>query len=142
MTFPGNAGQSTVPSLQRLFSTFPAGLPGLALLLLRVSVAAAAFQNSCGYDSHRSPWVLFGMALLALALCTGFLTPIVALLAVGAQLMKISGVFHSGAPCVVTILVTLALAMLGPGAYSIDARRFGRRILVLPPRDSPGPPGP
>lgn len=140
MTFPGSAGRSTVPSLQRLFSTFPAGLPGLALLLLRVSVAAAAFQNSCGYDSHRSPWVFFGMALLALALCTGFLTPIVALLALGVQLMRISGVFH--APCVVTILVTLALAMLGPGAYSIDAHRFGRRILVLPRKDSLDPPGP
>lgn len=142
MTFPGDAGQSTVPSLQRLFSTFPAGLPGFALLLLRVSVAAAAFQSSCGYDSHRSPWAIFGMTLLALALCTGFLTPIVALLAVGVQLMRISGALHSAAPSLVAILVTLALAMLGPGAYSIDARRFGRRVLVLPPRDSPDPPGP
>lgn len=80
------------------------------------------------------------MTLLALALCAGFLTPIVALLAVAVQLMRIGGVFHYAAPCLVTILVTLALAMLGPGAYSIDARRFGRRILVLPPKDSPGPP--
>jgi uncharacterized membrane protein YphA (DoxX/SURF4 family) len=27
----------------------------------------------------------------------------------------------------------LALALLGPGAYSLDSRRFGRRLVVLPP---------
>ena len=36
----------------------------------------------------------------------------------------------------VTVLVfalnALALALLGPGAYSLDARRFGRRLVVLP----------
>jgi hypothetical protein len=30
-------------------------------------------------------------------------------------------------------LDALALALLGPGAYSVDSRRFGRRLVVLPP---------
>jgi hypothetical protein len=29
-----------------------------------------------------------------------------------------------------TILNTLALVLLGPGAYSLDALRFGRRLLM------------
>jgi len=33
-----------------------------------------------------------------------------------------------------------ALAMLGPGAYSLDARRFGHRILRFPPQETPNPP--
>jgi len=27
----------------------------------------------------------------------------------------------------------LALALLGPGAYSLDAYRYGRRLITLPP---------
>jgi hypothetical protein len=34
------------------------------------------------------------------------------------------------------ILNALALALLGPGAFSLDARIFGRRLLVLPDDDS------
>ena len=36
----------------------------------------------------------------------------------------------------VAILVSLdaiALALVGPGGYSVDASRFGRRVVVLPP---------
>jgi hypothetical protein len=32
----------------------------------------------------------------------------------------------------VSILNALALALLGPGAYSFDALRFGRRVVDLP----------
>jgi hypothetical protein len=32
------------------------------------------------------------------------------------------------------LLNSAALALLGPGAYSVDARLFGRRVLVVPPR--------
>jgi hypothetical protein len=32
--------------------------------------------------------------------------------------------------------VAIALALLGPGAYSIDARIFGRRVIILPPDDN------
>jgi hypothetical protein len=45
------------------------------------------------------------------------------------------GAGNEEALCMAT-LSALALVMLGPGAYSIDARRFGRRVVVLPPHDS------
>ena len=36
-----------------------------------------------------------------------------------------------------TVLVAAALAMAGPGAYSVDALLFGRREIIIP--DSPHP---
>jgi hypothetical protein len=35
---------------------------------------------------------------------------------------------------VMSILTSAVLAMLGPGAYSVDGRIFGRRLLIVPPR--------
>ena len=32
------------------------------------------------------------------------------------------------------IIDAAALALLGPGAYSVDARLFGRRVTVIAPR--------
>jgi uncharacterized membrane protein YphA (DoxX/SURF4 family) len=34
---------------------------------------------------------------------------------------------------ILNIPVAIALALLGPGAYSLDARIFGRRVIKLPP---------
>jgi len=31
------------------------------------------------------------------------------------------------------IVTTIALALLGPGAFSLDGRLFGRREIVIPP---------
>jgi hypothetical protein len=43
---------------------------------------------------------------------------------------------HSGDPWIAVIQAVLgaALAMVGPGAWSIDARLFGRKHIVIPER--------
>jgi uncharacterized membrane protein YphA (DoxX/SURF4 family) len=45
--------------------------------------------------------------------------------------------FSSKIACFLAISIATALVFLGPGAYSIDARRFGRREIVIPPRSTP-----
>jgi uncharacterized membrane protein YphA (DoxX/SURF4 family) len=124
--------------MQRLFSMFPQGGPGIALLLLRVSVAGiTVFRLWRHYGALGPYWVLWGAAVLALALCVGVLTPIVsALICLVAVFSIVQG--HSDALVdVSTILNAIALALLGPGAYSVDAWLYGRRVVVVPARERP-----
>jgi len=77
---------------------------------------------------------MFGVVVpLSACLCVGFLTPIVAILALLFHVLAWSSLSIDSAGMTATLLDALALAMLGPGAYSIDAYRFGRRVVVLPP---------
>jgi uncharacterized membrane protein YphA (DoxX/SURF4 family) len=45
--------------------------------------------------------------------------------------------FSSRIACFLAMSIAIALVFLGPGAFSIDARRFGRREIVIPPRPTP-----
>ena len=113
---------------------FPPGWPGVALISLRLSVALALLADL--HDArHEVGGYLYAAAIsLALSLSAGLLTPIGACVALAAHAAIWSrvGVSNTAQATIVT-LDALALALLGPGAYSIDAYRFGRRMLVLPP---------
>jgi len=135
------------PLLQRLFSAFPAGLPGIGLLLLRgVAGVAVAIQGAFYLADHAS---VTGEAsfigLLALvtgaALLVGFMTPVAALvtllggLANWFSLLPVTtpNLFNTQSAVVFAIVMMAAVALLGPGAYSVDARLFGRREIIIPP---------
>lgn len=124
--------------MQRLFTMFPRGLPGLALVFLRLSAATALMLNCLLNRSEISGWIQLGAVSIVALLCIGFLTPIAALVTLALHALIWAGLdsFNMAAMIVVT-LDALALALLGPGAYSMDAYRFGRRVLVLPPPDYP-----
>jgi len=123
-------------NVQRLFSMFPVGLPGLALLLLRLSVASAVLAAVYARGQDPAGWLLVAAWLLALLLVVGLVTPLIAIIAVVAQLASVPALTGSLAIFIGTsVLNALALALLGPGAYSIDASRFGRRVVKLPSID-------
>ena len=113
-----------------IYSLFPAGWPGLGLLLLRVSVAVTSTTSVHDWYHQRPNWYLLGVIPLGAALCAGFLTPLATLLAIGAQALWFI-TSNDGPLCAaVAALNMLALAILGPGAYSVDALLFGRRLLM------------
>jgi hypothetical protein len=127
-------GQPT--DVQRLFSMFPSGLPGIALLLLRISVAFPVLIHCYARHEAMAIMVLAIFLVLAITLIVGFVTPIVAFMAMAIQLAGPWGMGVSSTGFVtISILNALALMLLGPGAYSLDALRFGRRVVDLPSGD-------
>ena len=71
--------------MQRLYSMFPHGGPGVGLLLLRVTTAAMFAINVTHRFNFSSPtlyWVVVSViALISFSLCIGFLTPVLAVIA-------------------------------------------------------------
>lgn len=115
---------------------FPSGLAGAALLLLRIQVAISLVWQG---TAHWTLVTSFGIALTFLvpagSLCLGVLTPYASIFSCIIQLAaayELRGAH--GFDLSLSILSTLVVAALGPGAYSIDARLFGRKVLSLPPR--------
>ncbi len=125
--------------MQRLFSTFPNSWPGLGLLLLR-GVAAVGLLATSG--SGDGPTSLAGLllrggeivaaGLLLIGLWTPFASLTQILLELGPLLSgELPDLYRWGIAC-----VAMAIAMLGPGAWSVDARIFGRRRIDVRSRES------
>jgi len=115
--------------MQRLFSTFPNSWPGGGLLLLRIAAAVATIL--CAFGAPLQD--LSGKVFQVIASTTGALlliglwTPVAGLLQVCVEL---TGCFGHDTPGVSQLLLSvlgLSLSMTGPGAWSIDARLFGRK---------------
>jgi hypothetical protein len=115
---------------------FPPGPPGLALLLLRVSVALSLLFDSYVHRDALPGWVHGTAILISLVVSAGYLTPIAAAAALALHAIvwfAVGGGVDATAVAAVLALDAGALALLGPGAYSLDSHRFGRRLVVLPP---------
>lgn len=124
--------------MQRLFSMFPLGLPGIGLVCLRL---AAAFSLCLATQSTRArfPAVAWSLEVLCFLLIIGLATPVLAAgcVMVGAYALITGG--GTAWPCAgVVIPAAIALALLGPGGYSVDARLFGRKSVVLNDPDASG----
>lgn len=76
-------------------------------------------------------WILVVLTLISAGcLLVGFMTPVVAIsITVGAAALALSGVLQTS---IETIVLAIAVSLLGPGAFSLDARMFGRREILLP----------
>jgi len=124
--------------MQRLFSMFPQGGPGVALLLLRISVVAFLSIAIFNYNGAYYRIVFAAIVLVSISLVIGFLTPflcwVAAAFVIGKMLInpQASSIF-----CIIALANIAALGLLGPGAYSVDSKLLGRRrVTVVRPRNS------
>lgn len=120
--------------LQRLFSMFPNGWPGLGLLLLRVSVGVLVLHQSVSQftGSIHSSITLVTTAIAGLLFLFGIWTPATGLILATLQILKLWSGMERAEVAVLVAAVALSIAMLGPGVWSIDAALFGRHRLELP----------
>jgi uncharacterized membrane protein YphA (DoxX/SURF4 family) len=122
--------------MQRLFSNFANGWAGTGLLIQRLLIGTALIDHSVTHLAHTH--VLIGLvpAILqgsfGLLIILGLWTPGACVLAAALEIWCAFG--HTANVWIGIILATFAttLAMIGPGAWSMDARLFGRKHLEIP----------
>ncbi len=127
--------------MQRFFSSFPDGRLGAGLLLLRAiaSLPGISLIVSRLTGPSTAPLDLAsGVLSIAsgVAVLVGLFTPASAtILAVTVAWFWFpvhADVLRLGVPAaLMTIAVAVAISLLGPGAFSIDARLFGPREIVI-----------
>jgi len=128
--------------LQRLFSTFADGWPGIGLLLLRLLTAAALIYFGIVGVLASPPPATVALQIVGIGsgilLLVGLWTPVAGTLAAIAKVsIACSRLFsHSRDPWLPIALAVLGAisAMVGPGAWSVDARLFGRKHIDFPER--------
>ncbi|QHN03614.1 hypothetical protein FTO74_09725 [Granulicella sp. WH15] len=115
---------------------FPAGTAGVALLALRLLVAGTfVMDGSDRWALVESFWDAAIYVIPASFLVIGLLTPYFSVLSVLIQIsFLMTTCNHDLFHVITSILSGGILAMLGPGAYSVDACLFGRKLIRFPPR--------
>jgi putative oxidoreductase len=125
--------------VQRLYSTFATGTPGAGLLIMRLVAGTVLLSRGIeglrGELSFGPPSVHIIRIVLGLLAIAGLWTPVMGVLT---AILEVALFFVGAGDVWIHVLLTtlgICLSLLGPGAWSVDARLFGwRRIDIHDPR--------
>ena len=120
--------------MRRLFSTFSSGPPSLGLLLLRM-IAGATLIVHYAQLHHGATLEATALHLIAavggLLLLVGFWTPLTGAIVAITELWIVFSHGHDPLVSVMLAGIGAALALLGPGAWSVDARLYGWKRIEI-----------
>jgi putative oxidoreductase len=126
--------------MRRLFSTFAGNWPGAGLLLLRLvfgSVvlvgAGSKVWSGAPLQTTLTSAFLAGSGLLLIA---GLWTPLAGTAVAAIEIVQVLTMAEDPLVRLMAGTVSGALAMLGPGRWSVDAHLFGWKRIEAPPRRS------
>ena len=114
---------------------FPCGWPGRALFLLRIVAGVLPIYDGItrpmGVTQHESLALQIIAASAGIFLLAGLWTPVAGALLTATQVwIALSGTDHLRSK-ILLAAVGAAIAVLGPGAWSIDALVYGRKRLDI-----------
>ena len=140
--------------MPKSYTTFPGGKSGIGLLFLRIVAAAATAAYGVilliGLDTIKltqfsyviclilSLMLISGSVFMVLGLMMPFVTLLIALcmvIEVYLRFVRVSPLEVSSFGLIGLLMLLsnlIALVFLGPGAFSIDARLFGRKRIFIP----------
>ncbi len=119
-------------------------------MLLRAALSAYSIVIGVSALSSAKSGILSGYAngvfnlAVGVSLLAGFLTPVAGLFSVLSGAMggfkslsgMTSGNQNPALMYLVLVLTSVAIVLLGPGAFSLDAWLFGRREIIIPRRNA------
>jgi hypothetical protein len=116
--------------MQRLFGAFPNRGAGVALLILRLAVAAVLVSGARLCPGPATEVLVALSRIAAVLIVVGWYTP---LAAGSAAVISLCTFWVCREPGINVLLMSIlvAIGLLGAGAYSVDARLYGRRRLVV-----------
>jgi putative oxidoreductase len=121
--------------VRRLFSTFPRGLPGAGLLVMRLAASIVLAARDTGVfpstlTAASAAWPAFQL-VVAIMLLAGLWTPITGVLVVAIEVARLLSKPADPWANLLLAALGLALVLVGPGVWSIDAWMFGWRRIDL-----------
>lgn len=121
--------------MQRLFSTFANGWPGRGLFFQRLLTAVVLFRSAIAHIENTPPTATFVPqiigAIAGLLLLFGLWTPVAGMVVAVVEVIILISHPTDAWVCIMLVALGVTLAMIGPGAWSIDARLFGRKQIDI-----------
>ncbi len=133
---------------------FSGKLAGTALLLLRATVSFTLFMQgknylARGFDTTVLNWLIGLVSIISGgALLIGIFTRIFSSLVFLGALLKMTALFSTfvddftpfDLSAAYVGLIAVSIFLMGPGEFSLDARLFGRREIIIPQNTFPPKP--
>jgi hypothetical protein len=132
--------------MERLYSQYPGGVVGLALLLLRIVIGSWLTQDgvsrwiASSTPGESTMQIVVGSLFATLAILVVFGLRTALAVTSGAGLLLTSELYshvsggHSWFYLLLQVFLCASIALLGPGGYSFDARLSGWRSIDISSR--------